>query len=61
MIQAVTAVTYLLRDLTATAGMILFMRLVFRREVCFSVPNLRRLVCTHGTGRRLQGDHGLRR
>lgn len=38
MIQTVTAVTYLLRDLTATVGMILFMRLVFRREVCFSVP-----------------------
>lgn len=38
MIQAVTAVTYLLRDLAATVGMILFMRLVFRREVCFSVP-----------------------
>ena len=38
MIQTVTAVTYLLRDLTATVGMILFMRLVFHREVCFSVP-----------------------
>lgn len=39
MIQTVTAVACLLRDLTATVGMILFMRLVFRREVCFSVPN----------------------
>lgn len=38
MIQTVTAVTYLLRDLTATVGMVLFMRLVFHREVCFSVP-----------------------
>ena len=38
MIQTITAATYLLRDLTATVGMILFMRLVFRREVCFRVP-----------------------
>lgn len=37
MIQTVTAFSCLLRDLTATIGMILFMRLVFRREVCFSV------------------------
>ena len=37
MMQALTAVTCMLRDLTAIVGMILFMRLVFRREVCFRV------------------------
>lgn len=44
MIPIVTAVAYLLRDLTAIAGMILFMRLVFRREVCFSAPKAALLV-----------------
>ena len=44
MIPIVTAVAYLLRDLTATAGMILFMQMVFRREVCFSVPKAALLV-----------------
>ena len=44
MIATVTAITYLLRDLTATVGMVLFMKLVFRREVCFSVPKAAVLV-----------------
>ena len=40
MYQILTATTYLLRDLTATVGMVLFMRLVFRREVCVTVPKV---------------------
>ena len=44
MIQGITAATYLLRDLTATIGMILFMQLVFRREVRLSVPKIMLLV-----------------
>jgi len=37
MLPIVTALACWLRDLTATAGMILFMKLVFRREICFSI------------------------
>ena len=44
MIATVTAMTYLLRDLTATIGMLLFMHLVFRREVCISIPKVVLLV-----------------
>ena len=38
MIPILTALTCWMRDLIAAAGMVLFMKLVFRREVCFSVP-----------------------